>query len=123
MLSYFLCFLPASWYVLQILIFLMQIFTVSRAPASLPFLLEDASRSQTEIDLSQETGRPFASVLQVRETAAKKMKLLYDWKKFFRKKTGKVEMKRKEEVERRKKITKRKKHSFSSRFIYLIDSR
>ena len=78
MLSYFLCFLPASWYVLQILIFLMQIFTVSRAPASLPFLLEDASRSQTEIDLSQETGRPFASVLQVRETAAKKMKLLYD---------------------------------------------
>lgn len=42
-----------------------QIYTVSRAPATLPFLLEDASRSQIEIDLSQETDRPFASVLQV----------------------------------------------------------
>jgi hypothetical protein len=32
---------------------------------TLPFLLEDASRSQAEIDASQETERPFASVLQV----------------------------------------------------------
>ena len=76
MLSYFLYFLLASWYLLQILIFLMQIFTVSRAPASLPFLLEDASRSQTDIDLSQETGRPFASVLQVREIVAKKIEIV-----------------------------------------------
>jgi hypothetical protein len=32
---------------------------------TLPFLLEDASRSQADIDASQETERPFASVLQV----------------------------------------------------------
>ena len=39
---------------------------VSRAPAVLPFLLEDASRSQTDIDASQATERPLASVPQVR---------------------------------------------------------
>lgn len=42
-----------------------KIFTVSRAPAILPFLLEDASRSQIEIDNSQNTERPYAAVLQV----------------------------------------------------------
>lgn len=41
-----------------------KIFTVSRAPVSLPFLLEDASRSQAEIDASQSTERPFAGVEQ-----------------------------------------------------------
>lgn len=41
-----------------------KIFTVSRAPSTLPFLLEDASRAQSEIDASQETDRPFAAVSQ-----------------------------------------------------------
>jgi aspartyl-tRNA synthetase len=39
-----------------------KIYTVSRAPAVLPFLLEDAARPQAEIDASQNTERPFAGV-------------------------------------------------------------
>ena len=39
---------------------------VSRAPAVLPFLLDDAARSQTDIDASQSTERPLATVPQVR---------------------------------------------------------
>ena len=37
---------------------------VTRAPATLPFLVEDASRSEAEIADSQSTERPFASVSQ-----------------------------------------------------------
>ena len=37
---------------------------VTRAPATLPFLVEDASRSEAEIAESQSTDRPFASVSQ-----------------------------------------------------------
>ena len=37
---------------------------VTRAPATLPFLVEDASRSEAEIAESQSTERPFASVSQ-----------------------------------------------------------
>lgn len=43
---------------------LEKIFTVSRAPSTLPFLLEDAARSQADIDASQQTERPFAAVSQ-----------------------------------------------------------
>lgn len=39
-----------------------KIYTVSTAPATLPFLLEDAARSQANIDASLTTDRPFASV-------------------------------------------------------------
>lgn len=42
-----------------------KIFTVSRAPSVLPFLLEDAGRSQKEIDESQSTDRPYSGVNQV----------------------------------------------------------
>jgi hypothetical protein len=42
-----------------------KIFTVSRTPAVLPFLLDDAARSQADIDASQSTERPFGSVSQV----------------------------------------------------------
>jgi len=41
-----------------------KIFVVSRAPVVLPFLLEDAARSQADIDASQDTPRPFAGVTQ-----------------------------------------------------------
>eukprot|EP00599_Poterioochromonas_sp_BG-1_P006568 CAMPEP_0173151482 /NCGR_PEP_ID=MMETSP1105-20130129/11606_1 /TAXON_ID=2985 /ORGANISM="Ochromonas sp., Strain BG-1" /LENGTH=526 /DNA_ID=CAMNT_0014066865 /DNA_START=234 /DNA_END=1814 /DNA_ORIENTATION=+ len=41
-----------------------KIFTVSRAPSVLPFLLEDAGRSQKEIDESQSTDRPYSGVNQ-----------------------------------------------------------
>ena len=41
-----------------------KVYTVSRAPAVLPFLLEDAARPQAEIDASQSTDRPFPSVQQ-----------------------------------------------------------
>ena len=41
-----------------------KIFTVSRAPVSLPFLLQDAGRTQKEIDDSQSTERPFPNVPQ-----------------------------------------------------------
>lgn len=41
-----------------------RIFTVSKAPVTLPFLLEDAARSQSDIDASQDTERPFAGVSQ-----------------------------------------------------------
>ncbi len=44
---------------------LQKVFTVSRAPVQLPFLLEDASRPQVEIDLSRSTERPFSAVPQV----------------------------------------------------------
>lgn len=44
---------------------IMKIFTVSRAPVTLPFLLEDASRSEKDIEASQDTERPFAGVTQV----------------------------------------------------------
>jgi len=43
---------------------IQKLFTVSRAPVLLPFLLEDASRSQAEIDASQNEERPFAGVSQ-----------------------------------------------------------
>jgi len=41
-----------------------KIFTVSRAPVVLPFLLEDAARSQADIDASANSERPFAGVSQ-----------------------------------------------------------
>ena len=41
-----------------------KLFVVSRAPSMLPFLLEDASRSEAEIEASQNTERPFAKVTQ-----------------------------------------------------------
>jgi aspartyl/asparaginyl-tRNA synthetase len=41
-----------------------RIYTISRAPVVLPFLLEDASRPQADIDASEGTERPFAAVLQ-----------------------------------------------------------
>lgn len=42
-----------------------KIFIVSEAPVQLPFLLEDASRSELEIQESQSTERPYPSVSQV----------------------------------------------------------
>lgn len=36
-----------------------RIYTISKADAALPFLVEDASRSEEEVDASQETDRPF----------------------------------------------------------------
>lgn len=44
---------------------IQKVFVVSRAPSTLPFLLEDASRSESEIEQSQSTERPFAGVSQV----------------------------------------------------------
>jgi len=44
---------------------IQKVFVVSRAPSTLPFLLEDASRSESEIEESQSTERPFAGVSQV----------------------------------------------------------
>ena len=44
---------------------IQKVFVVSRAPSTLPFLLEDASRSESEIEESQGTERPFAGVSQV----------------------------------------------------------
>lgn len=41
-----------------------KMFVLSRAPTVLPFLYEDACRSQEEIDASQSEERPFASVSQ-----------------------------------------------------------
>ncbi len=41
-----------------------KIFALSRAPAQLPFLLEDAARSQNDIDESLTTERPLGSVSQ-----------------------------------------------------------
>lgn len=41
-----------------------KIYTVSRAPVVLPFLLEDASRSQAEIDATVDTPRPLVGVAQ-----------------------------------------------------------
>lgn len=41
-----------------------SVLVVTRAPATLPFLVEDASRSEAEIEASQSTERPFASVSQ-----------------------------------------------------------
>ena len=41
-----------------------KLFVVSRAPSMLPFLLEDASRAEAEIEASQSTDRPFARVTQ-----------------------------------------------------------
>lgn len=41
-----------------------KVFVVSRAPAMLPFLFEDASRAEAEIEASQSTDRPFAKVTQ-----------------------------------------------------------
>lgn len=40
---------------------------VSKAPVALPFLLEDASRSQADIDASLATDRPFPAVSQVKK--------------------------------------------------------
>lgn len=42
-----------------------KIFTVSRAPVTLPFLLDDAARSEQDIQDSQNTERPLAGVAQV----------------------------------------------------------
>ena len=42
-----------------------KIFTISKAPTQLPFLLVDAARIQSEIDASQESERPFPNVPQV----------------------------------------------------------
>jgi aspartyl/asparaginyl-tRNA synthetase len=42
-----------------------KIFVVSRAPSSLPFLIDDASKSQEDIDKSQNSDRPFHPVHQV----------------------------------------------------------
>jgi lysyl-tRNA synthetase class II len=42
-----------------------KIFVVSRTPASLPFLIDDASKSQEDIDKSQNSERPFHPVHQV----------------------------------------------------------
>jgi aspartyl-tRNA synthetase len=42
-----------------------KMFVVSRAPTTLPFLLEDAARSQSDIDASQDSERPFAGVASV----------------------------------------------------------
>lgn len=42
-----------------------KVFAVSRAPAQLPFLIEDAARSQADIDASADSDRPFAGVGQV----------------------------------------------------------
>ena len=39
-----------------------KLMVVSRAPSVLPFLLEDAARSDTVIEKSQRTERPFAKV-------------------------------------------------------------
>lgn len=44
---------------------IQKAFVVSRAPVVLPFILDDASRSETEITSSHGTERPFASVPQV----------------------------------------------------------
>lgn len=41
-----------------------KVYTVSRAPTSLPFLLEDASRSQAQIDASEHSDRPLSGVAQ-----------------------------------------------------------
>ena len=41
-----------------------KIFVVSRAPVQLPFLLDDAARSEDEIELSQSSDRPYARVGQ-----------------------------------------------------------
>jgi len=41
-----------------------KLFVVSRAPAQLPFLLQDAARAQSEIDASQTSDRPFPNVPQ-----------------------------------------------------------
>ena len=43
---------------------LRSLFVVTRAPKVLPFLVEDATRSDAVIEASQETERPFASVGQ-----------------------------------------------------------
>jgi aspartyl/asparaginyl-tRNA synthetase len=45
-------------------VIMQKVFVVSRAPAVLPFLLDDASRSEAEIEESQTTERPFARVTQ-----------------------------------------------------------
>lgn len=42
-----------------------KLYVVSRAPAVLPFLLEDAARSDAQIEASQSQPRPFAAVSQV----------------------------------------------------------
>lgn len=44
---------------------IQKVFTVSRAPVTLPFLLEDAARSEKEILDSQGNERPLAGVAQV----------------------------------------------------------
>jgi hypothetical protein len=43
-----------------------KIFAVSRAPAALPFLLDDAARPESEIEATADTDRPFVGVAQVR---------------------------------------------------------
>jgi len=49
---------------------IQKVFVVSRAPSTLPFLLEDASRSEKEIEESQSTERPFAGVSQVSRSSS-----------------------------------------------------
>lgn len=42
----------------------LKVITVSRAPVALPFLLEDAARSQAEISASENSDRPLSGVTQ-----------------------------------------------------------
>ena len=56
-----------------------KLYTVSRAPVVLPFLLEDASRSQTEIDATANSERPFAGVSQVCLATKKNRLRPSDW--------------------------------------------
>jgi lysyl-tRNA synthetase class II len=47
-----------------------KVFLVSKAPVVLPFSLDDAGRSQEEIEKSQATEKPFANIPQVRFTSS-----------------------------------------------------
>jgi aspartyl-tRNA synthetase len=47
-------------------IHIRKIFAVSRAPAALPFLLEDAARPESEIEATAGSERPLVGVTQVR---------------------------------------------------------
>ena len=44
---------------------IQKIFTVSRAPSTLPFLIEDAARSESEIEATADSDRPLVGVSQV----------------------------------------------------------
>lgn len=59
-------------------IHIRKIFTVSRAPATLPFLLEDAARSEQDIEASQNSDRPFSGVSQVCKQLVHLMRCKFD---------------------------------------------